>query len=77
MKKEETKTEAKFSLESQKELAKIGMGISLALTATTALFMNNPSTRKIHIISGAALIGFSIWHYSLYPKEKAIKNQKA
>ena len=62
-----------FSLESQKEFAKIGMGVSLALTATTALFMKNSSASKLHIASGIALVGFSLWHYSLYPKEKAVK----
>lgn len=64
-----------FPLEKQKEVAKVGMGISLALTASTALLMKNPAASKLHILSGVALVGFSLWHYSLYPKEKAHKAQ--
>lgn len=55
-------------LEKQRECAKIGMGVSLALTAGTALFMKNSGAKTIHTLSGVALIGFSLWHYSLYPK---------
>lgn len=55
-------------LEKQREFAKIGMGVSLALTAGTALFMKNSGAKTIHTLSGVALIGFSLWHYSLYPK---------
>ena len=64
-----------FPLEKQREFAKLGMGVSLALTAGTALLMKNPSANKLHILSGVALVGFSLWHYSLYPKEKAHKTQ--
>lgn len=54
-------------LEKQREVAKMGMGVSLALTASTALLMKNPTASKLHILSGVALVGFSLWHYSLYP----------
>lgn len=66
-----------FPLEKQREIAKIGMGVSLALTATTALFMKNPAASKIHTLSGVALVGFSIWHYSLYPKVSKAQENKA
>lgn len=62
------KPHSSTSLEKQREIAKIGMGVSLALTATTALFMKNPRASKLHTLSGVALVGFSLWHYSLYPK---------
>ena len=66
---------ANLSLEKKREYAKVGMGVSLALTAGTALFMKNGVSSKLHTLSGIALIGFSLWHYSLYPKEKASKPQ--
>lgn len=66
-----------FPLEKQREIAKIGMGVSLALTATTALLMKNPSASKIHTLSGVALVGFSIWHYLLYPKTSKAQENKA
>ncbi len=63
---------ANLPLEKKREYAKIGMGVSLALTAGTALFAKS-GAGKLHTLSGIALIGFSLWHYSLYPKEKARK----
>lgn len=60
-------------LEKQREIAKMGMGVSLALTAGTALLMKNPTANKLHILSGVALVGFSLWHYSLYPKASGQK----
>ncbi len=70
---------ANLPLEKKREYAKMGMGVSLALTAGTALFMKSGASSKLHTLSGIALIGFSLWHYSLYPKEKAKKpqNQRA
>ncbi len=48
--------------------AKAGMTASLvALTATG--FMKGRGAGTLHIWSGAALIGFSLWHYSLYTKK--------
>lgn len=69
-----SKTSKALSLESKREMAKIGMGVSLALTTLSALNMQNQSANKLHVISGIALVGFSLWHYSLYPKEKAKKS---
>lgn len=75
MKKNELKSlnPLNLPLEKQRECAKIGMGISLALTAGTALLMKNPTASKLHILSGVALVGFSLWHYSLYPKSGTTK----
>lgn len=75
MKKNELKSlnPLNLPLEKQREYAKMGMGVSLALTAGTALLMKNPTASKLHILSGVALVGFSLWHYSLYPKSGATK----
>ncbi|ARQ99916.1 MULTISPECIES: hypothetical protein [Campylobacter] len=60
----------KITLETKREIAKIGMSSTLLLTATTALFMKNKTAKSIHIVSGVALVGFCLYHASLYPKVK-------
>ncbi len=57
-------------LEQKREIAKIGMSTSLLLTAGSALFLRHTLAKRIHIGAGIALIGFSLWHSSLYPKTK-------
>ncbi|EEO26356.1 hypothetical protein [Helicobacter winghamensis] len=59
----------KISIETKREIAKIGMSTSLLLTAGSALFLKNKTAKTIHITAGVALVGFSIWHASLYPKK--------
>ncbi len=52
----------------KRNAAKAGMAASIvSLTATG--FMKGRNARTLHIWSGAALIGFSLWHYSLYIKK--------
>lgn len=54
----------------QRELAKAGMAVSLAVlvvTAFTGVRKHGPS-RALHLASGAALVGFSLWHHALYAK---------
>ena len=65
-----------FSLENQREVAKMGLAASLAGVALSAFFMKNPAAKSVHIASGVALIAFSLWHHSLYPKNsrKGVKN---
>ena len=60
----------KITLETKREIAKIGMSTALLATAGTALFMKNKTAKTIHIISGVALVGFCLYHASLYPKSK-------
>ena len=61
---------SKVSLEQKREIAKIGMSASLLLTAGSALFLRNKTAKAVHTIAGVALVGFSLWHASLYPKTK-------
>ena len=65
-----------FSLENQREVAKMGLAASLAGVALSAFFMKNPAAKSVHIASGVALIAFSLWHHSLYPKNsrKSVRN---
>lgn len=55
-----------LDIEFQRSAAKIAMGTSLALLAITALNLKNRQAVKLHTVSGVALIGFSVWHASLY-----------
>lgn len=58
----------KNSMEIKREMAKIGMTTTLLLASGSALFMNNKTAKAVHIGAGIALVGFCIWHASLYPK---------
>jgi hypothetical protein len=49
----------------KKQVAKTGMTISLAALIATSL-MKGRGTKILHIWSGIALIGFSVWHHQLY-----------
>lgn len=53
------------SMESKREFAKLGMSASLLLCVGSAFFKSDIA-KNIHIASGVALVGFSIWHHSLY-----------
>lgn len=55
-----------LSLSTQRNIAKIGAGVSLGLVTLTAFTMKNKLGRALHIASGAALVSFSLYHYGLY-----------
>ncbi|MDD7567908.1 MAG: helicase [Helicobacter sp.] len=57
------------STESKREFAKLGMSASLITCVGSAFFMKNKTAKNLHILSGIALVGFSIWHSSLYDKK--------
>ncbi|CAM3497021.1 MULTISPECIES: hypothetical protein [Helicobacter] len=59
----------KSYMEMKREMAKIGMTTTLLLTSGSALFVKNRVAKAVHIGAGVALVGFCIWHASLYPKE--------
>ena len=62
-----------LSLARQRELAKVGMTVSLAVlvvTGFTGAHKRGPS-RTLHLASGATLVGFSLWHHCLYGKPAA------
>ena len=61
-------TELLTSVESKREFAKLGMSASLLVCVGSAFFKGN-FARNLHIASGVALVGFSIWHHSLYEKK--------
>jgi hypothetical protein len=52
-------------LERKKSAAKTGMTLSLGALVVTGL-MQGRGARTLHIWSGMALVGFSVWHHRLY-----------
>lgn len=64
------------SLSSRRALAKAGMTVSLGLLLVTAFTGTRRRTlsRAVHLWSGAALAGFSLWHHALYPAKAKRKD---
>ena len=59
------------SMTSKRSMAKIGMAASLGtLVGTGLLGTGKPAVRRLHLWAGIALVGFSYWHYTLYPKTR-------
>ena len=54
----------------QRSLAKTGMVVSMGALAATGIMEGlghrSATVRNLHVVSGLALMGFSMWHYSLY-----------
>lgn len=70
-----------LNLSTHRKVAKIGMSVTLAATCATALAIkNSKAASKIHVISGWAFVGFSLYHAGLYDngvfKNMIIKAQK-
>lgn len=60
-----------IDLEVQKEIAKVGMTVTMGLTVATAFRMKNKTMKKLHIGAGFAMLGFSLWHHTLYKPSKS------
>ncbi len=57
------------SLASERELAKLGLVVSMGVLVATGL-SRTPSSKRWHILAGAAFIGLSAWHHLLYSPAK-------
>lgn len=65
-----------IDLEVQKEIAKVGMTVSMGITVATAFKMKNRKVKNLHVGAGVALVGFSLWHHLLYQgKKREIKKR--
>jgi len=57
-------------LRRKRSLAKTGMTASLGILAATGIMeglgKRSRTVRSLHVLSGLSLMGFSLWHYSLY-----------
>ena|GEM_PF-2448471 len=60
------------SAEIRKKRDAVKLGLALCLGATVITGMGGSKTsRRLHVIAGAALVGLSAWHHLLYtPKGK-------
>jgi uncharacterized membrane protein len=59
-----------IDLEVQKEIAKVGMTVTMGVTVVTAFKMNNKTMKNLHVGAGVALVGCSLWHHLLYQPER-------
>ena len=59
------KGERRQTLRNKQSVAKMGMAVSMGTLITTG-FMGGRGAKTLHIWSGLALIGFSVWHHRLY-----------
>lgn len=69
------KEQKRTSLETKKEIAKIGMTASMGIVVGTSFFMKNKLAKRAHIVAGGALVGFSLWHHLLYQPEQKSKKE--
>lgn len=67
-----------LDLNFQRKAAKTALGVSMGITALTALNMNSRMS-QLHKVSGAVMLASAIWHASLYgsPYSEFLKNRKA
>ncbi len=63
----------KIDLEVQKEIAKVGMTVSMGLTVATAFKMKSKNMKNLHVTAGVALVGFSLWHHMMYQGKNKVK----
>ena len=66
-----------LDLNFQRKAAKVTLGVSMGITALTALDMNARASR-LHKISGLVMLGCAIWHAGLYgsPYSEFLQNRK-
>ncbi|MFC2529125.1 MAG: hypothetical protein ACFNVQ_08640 [Campylobacter sp.] len=67
-----------LDLNFQRKAAKTALGVSMGITALTALNMNSRMS-QLHKFSGIVMLGCAIWHASLYgsPYSEFLQNRKA
>lgn len=54
----------------KRDNVKLGLAVCLGATVITGL-VNSKTSRRLHVVAGAALVGLSAWHHLLYtPKKK-------
>ncbi len=59
-----------ISLDTKKEIAKIGMTASLGTLVITSFDLKSKTSKTLHSLAGATLVGFSLWHHFLYQPDK-------
>ena len=67
-----------LDLNFQRKAAKVTLGVSMGITALTALNMSSRMS-QLHKVSGAVMLASAIWHASLYgsPYSEFLQNRKA
>lgn len=62
--------------EGKRKAAKLGMCASLGGAIISGFAMKSPLAKTLHLASAAALVGFALWHHSLYPKQEQKKQNQ-
>ncbi len=62
-------------LDTKKEIAKIGMTASLGTLVITSFDLKSKTSKTLHSLAGATLVGFSLWHHFLYQPDKKKKEE--
>ncbi|QLA14862.1 hypothetical protein [Desulfolutivibrio sulfoxidireducens] len=70
------------TLRGKRELAKVGMAVSLGTLLATGFMermggQTGQTVRNVHLFSGLALVGFSYWHWSLYQRDTDSRGHRA
>lgn len=63
-------------IDTQKEIAKIGMTASIGTLVVTSFNLRSKTSKVLHTVSGATLVGFSLWHHFLYQPDKKTKTKE-
>jgi hypothetical protein len=56
-----------LTVQQKRKMTKYAMGGCLAALLVSG-YVRSKAARKVHVVSGFALIGLSVYHTSLYPK---------
>ena len=57
-----------LDLNTHRQVAKVGMSVTLASVCLSALFMKNRSVKKFHVVSGIAFTCFALYHDGIFKK---------
>ncbi len=63
----------------KKQIAKVGMAGTLAITVASALRLKGRFMKNLHTGAGALFTGLALWHHYLYqvePVNKPVKEQQ-
>ena len=61
--------------------AKVGMAVALGALVATGLLSGkrdrgSPTARTLHLCAGVAMVGFSLWHWSLYQEKTSRRTSR-
>ncbi|WP_169943096.1 helicase [Campylobacter sp. RM15925] len=55
-----------LNLNTHRKVAKVGMSVTLATVCLTSFNLKSKAAKRLHVASGWAFVGFSLYHAGLY-----------